>query len=47
MTTFHELIEVLEAILDDADPTGCEDCAVVSNTVLQRARVILKEARGV
>lgn len=37
------LIEALQAVVDDADDTGCEDCYVVSADVIDKVRKVLKK----
>lgn len=38
------LITALQAVVDDADDTGCDDCYVVSADVIKKARRALKKA---
>lgn len=37
------LITALQAVLNDADDTGCEDCYVVSAEVIEKVRKTLEK----
>lgn len=43
-TVVQTLIDALQAVVNDADDTGCEDCYVVSADVINQARRALKKA---
>lgn len=38
------LITALQAVVDEADDTGCDDCYVVSADVIKQAQRALKKA---
>lgn len=39
-----DLLEVLQGTLDDADKTGCEDCAVISGAQLKKIEAAIRAA---
>lgn len=41
-----EMLALLNEIDSDADDTGCEDCAVVSGSVLQKITVLLAKMKA-
>lgn len=40
------LLEALEALVNDADDTGCDGCAVVGKSALKKAERVIRDAKG-